>query len=149
MSDLPTSFNALKTSTHKEQQALWNKYFFKEHYSKKPILKTLWYRIQCVQNNSYIENRHQTKLNKYSKSPEYHIKKAIKYKINFKAGTQITKTYKGKDHIVTVNGDNSFLYDDKEYKTISAVAIAICGSKVSGNHFFGLYNKKTGEVVDA
>lgn len=98
-------------------------------------------------NDCYIEDRHQTKLNRYAKDPDMHIKKAIKYKISLKAGTQIKRIYKGKDHIVTVKDEKTFLYDDREFNTLSAVAIEICGKKVSGNHFFGLHNKSTtGEI---
>ncbi len=148
MSNLPKTLAELKQLSQKELTELWKKYFFNEHYSEKPIIKALWYRIQCVLNNSYVEDRHQTKLNRYAKSPDEHIKKSIKYKINLKAGTEIIRNYKGRRHIVMVKDKDCFLYNDKEFNTLSAVAIEICGKKVSGNHFFGLHNKSTGETVN-
>lgn len=148
MSDLPKTLKELKELPTDRIQALWDWLFSEHRYSRKPIIKALWYRIQCKSSNLYIEDRHQTKLNRYAKDPENYIKKAIKYKISLKAGTQIKRSYKGKEHIVTVKNENTFLYNDKEFSTLSAVAIAICGKKVSGNHFFGLHNKGIGEVVN-
>lgn len=149
MPSLPKSLTELKTLPPDELEELWKRYFLDERYSKKPIIKVLWYRLQCIHNDCYIESHHKTKLNRYSKDPETHIKKAIKYKITLKPGTEIRRSLKGKDHIVTVKDADTFIYDGKEFKNLSAVASCICGKKVSGNHFFGLHNKRTEAVLDA
>lgn len=141
MSDLPKSLKELKALPPERIQSIWDWLMPDERYSRKSIIKTLWYRIQCKAGNIYVEKRHNTRLNRYKKAPEEFIKKSVKYKIKFKAGTEITRIYKGKKHVVTVKDENTFLYDDKEFSTLSAAAIAICGKKVSGNHFFGLHNK--------
>ncbi len=143
MSSLPKMLAELKRLPQKELHELWKRYFFNEGYSEKPIIKALWYRLQCVHSKSHVEKQHQTRLHRYAKSPDECIKKAIKYKIALKAGTEIKRTYNGNQHIVTVKDANTFLYNSKEFNTLSAVAIEICGKKVSGNHFFGLHNKST------
>lgn len=148
MTNLPRSLAELKKLPPAELLELWKRYFRNEEYSEEPILKTLWYRLQCVHNNSYIEKHHQTKLNRYAKDPETYIKKSIKYKIILKSGSEIRRTYKGKEHIVTVKDADTFLYEGKEFKTLSSVAIEICRKKVSGNHFFGLHNKRAEESFD-
>jgi len=148
MSDLPKSLKELKELPTERIQALWDWLFSEHRYSHKPIMKALWYRIQCKSNNLYIEKRHNTKLNRYKHAPDEFIKKSIKYKIKFKAGTEIARIYKGKKHLVMVKNETTFLYDGKEFNTLSAVAIEICGKKVSGNHFFGLHNKSNKEVID-
>ena len=146
--DLPRSLSELKALSQERIQAIWDWHFSENRYSDKPLIKTLWYRIQCKLNDTYIEKRHNTKLNRYKHAPDECINKAIKYKIKLKAGTEIARVYKGKKHIVMVKNEDTFLYDSREFGTLSAVAIAICGKKVSGNHFFGLHNKSTGEVVN-
>lgn len=51
------------------------------------------------------------------------------YKIPLKPGTKIRRTLKGKDHIVTVKDADTFIYDGKEFKNLSAVASCICGKR--------------------
>jgi len=146
--DLPRSLSELKALPSERIQSIWDRHFSEDRYSEKPLIKALWYRIQCNVNNIYVEKCHSTRLNRYKHSPDEYIKKAIKYKIKLKPGTEITRVYKGKKHIITVKDENAFLYNSMEFNTLSAVAIEICGKKVSGNHFFGLHNKSTGKVVD-
>ncbi len=50
-------------------------------------------------------------------------------------GSQIIKYYKGVRYIVTV-GKHNFECEGKVYKSLSAVAAAITGRKISGNFFF-------------
>ncbi len=48
---------------------------------------------------------------------------------------------------MTVKDKNNFEYDGEIYKTLSAVAKAICHKKVSGYDFFGLNNKHVNKDV--
>ncbi len=57
-----------------------------------------------------------------------------------KAGTAITKTYKGRTLLVVVL-EHGFCFGGITYKTLSAVAKQICGQHVNGFHFFGLTGK--------
>lgn len=56
-------------------------------------------------------------------------------------GTRLTKDWGGKRHEVLVNGVNEFLYLGSTYKSLSAVANRITGTRWSGLAFFGLKNK--------
>jgi hypothetical protein len=56
-------------------------------------------------------------------------------------GTRLTKDWGGKRHEVLVNGVNEFLYMGTTYKSLSAVANRITGTRWSGLAFFGLKNK--------
>lgn len=58
-----------------------------------------------------------------------------------KAGTTLTRDYKGQRIVVTVRGDREFEWRGNVYKSLSAAAKAITGSHCSGVAFFGL-NKK-------
>lgn len=56
-------------------------------------------------------------------------------------GSQLARTYKGRQVIVTVLADG-FEYEGEKYRSLSAIAKAITGSHVSGNAFFGLTSRK-------
>jgi hypothetical protein len=56
------------------------------------------------------------------------------------AGTRLIREYRGVDHCVTVR-DEDFEYQGRPYKSLSAIARAITGTRWNGLVFFGL---KTG-----
>ncbi len=56
-------------------------------------------------------------------------------------GTRLTKDWGGTRHEVLVNGVNEFFYLGTTYKSLSAVANRITGTRWSGLAFFGLKNK--------
>ncbi len=58
-------------------------------------------------------------------------------KLKLKPGTILTKTYNGEDYEVVVL-DRGFLWNNKIFKSISAVAKAITGTHWNGKIFFGL-----------
>ncbi|NCB49387.1 MAG: DUF2924 domain-containing protein [Alphaproteobacteria bacterium] len=141
---MPGSLEAIKRMGEAELQELWGCYFS----GGVPLAKPLWYKIMCEQSSVAIEQRHVTRLNTYAKTPDAYIAKSYKQKYHLKPGSQIEKTFKGKQHLVMVCPDGRFRYNAKYYKTLSAVAFDICGHKVSGNDFFGLNNKNGGLVND-
>jgi len=51
------------------------------------------------------------------------------------AGTTLIREYQGKTYSVTVL-DKGFLYDGREYRSLSAIANKITGSHCSGKRFF-------------
>jgi hypothetical protein len=53
------------------------------------------------------------------------------------AGTQLRREWKGNEHVVTVR-EHDFEYDERPYKSLSAVARAIAKSRWNGWLFFGL-----------
>ena len=59
-------------------------------------------------------------------------------------GSWIMKHHKGKTHVVKVLDDGRFEYEDRRYKSLSAIAQEITGAKWNGLLFFGLTEKKNG-----
>ncbi len=58
------------------------------------------------------------------------------------SGSRLIRVWQGKTHQVTVL-DSGYLYEDKAWKSLSAIARQITGTSWSGPVFFGL--KKTGK----
>jgi hypothetical protein len=144
---MPKTFKELKEKSYAELQEIWE-YYFKSPVSAPAtnLHRPLWYKIQCERNKLKLEQKHITKLNTYASNPDSCAEKAHKTKYQFKAGTQIVKKYKGKEYVVQIDTSNQFSYNGQQYKSLSAVAHAICGNKVSGYDFFGLNNKGSGAV---
>jgi hypothetical protein len=57
------------------------------------------------------------------------------------AGTRLIREWKGIEHHVTVRNDD-FEYQGRPYKSLSAVARAITGTRWNGLVFFGLKNQR-------
>jgi hypothetical protein len=57
------------------------------------------------------------------------------------AGTQLVREWQGVEHRVTVT-DSGFLHQGKPYKSLSAIARAITGTRWNGWVFFGLKNQR-------
>ena len=57
------------------------------------------------------------------------------------AGTRLIREWQGVEHCVTVH-DEDFEYQGRPYKSLSAVARAITGTRWNGLVFFGLKNQR-------
>src|SRR5215204_5964786 len=57
------------------------------------------------------------------------------------AGTRLIREYQGLEHCVTVR-DEDFEYQGRPYKSLSAIARAITGTRWNGLLFFGLKNRE-------
>lgn len=57
------------------------------------------------------------------------------------AGTRIVKEYRGEKHEVTVSG-SGYIYMGQPYKSLSAIAYKITGTRWNGLIFFGVKNAK-------
>jgi hypothetical protein len=57
------------------------------------------------------------------------------------AGTRLIRDYQGVEHCVTVR-DEDFEYEGRPYKSLSAIARAITGTRWNGLLFFGLKNRE-------
>jgi len=57
------------------------------------------------------------------------------------AGTQLIREYQGVEHCVTVR-DDDYEYQGRPYKSLSAIARAITGTRWNGLLFFGLKNRR-------
>lgn len=58
------------------------------------------------------------------------------------AGTRLIREWKGVEHAVTVR-DDDFEYQGRPYRSLSAAARAITGTRWNGLLFFGLKNRRT------
>jgi hypothetical protein len=58
------------------------------------------------------------------------------------AGTQLMREFQGIEHYVTVR-DNDFEYRGRPYKSLSAIARVITGTRWNGLVFFGLKNQRS------
>ena len=58
------------------------------------------------------------------------------------AGTQLRREWKGAEHIVTVR-EHDFEYNGRPYKSLSAIAREIAGTRWNGWLFFGLRRSGT------
>lgn len=61
-------------------------------------------------------------------------------------GTQLIRQWGAREHQVTVNADGRFDYEGHSFKSLSAVARHISGTRWSGPLFFGL-NQDQGEAT--
>ena len=132
--DLPQSLAELKRLSFAERGRLWAKY---SQYPFKRQNFALWYRIQCDRLKLRIEPKYMVKIRKYMNNPDACLNKVHKNRYNLAIGTIITKVFRGIKHNVVVT-DDGFAYNDKIYRTLSAVAMDITGIKISGPDFFGI-----------
>ncbi|MGB2579444.1 hypothetical protein AAIR98_001363 [Elusimicrobium simillimum] len=135
---LPNSFEKLGKLKYEDLCVLWRRYYDSESRAKSSMLRPLWYKIQCENFNMRLDQKYITRLNKYANNPEEYIQRANKSKYNLSSGTEIIKQYLGQEHKLTVKGEKEFVYKEQSYRTLSAVAKAICGKKVSGPDFFNI-----------
>ena len=52
-------------------------------------------------------------------------------------GTRLVREWRGKTHMVDIK-ENGFIYQDKTYRSLSAIARTITGARWSGPRFFGV-----------
>lgn len=141
---LPKSLSELKKLPRHQHIKLWARYVDSPY---KRQLRALWYYLSCENKHLTIEPKHLTKILKYAENPEDCLLKVVKNKYNLLPGSEIVKTFRGIEFKITVAELNKFIYRGTSYKTLSAIAKEICGSKVSGPDFFGLNNKRVRKEI--
>lgn len=65
----------------------------------------------------------------------------IKQKTSYQPGTRLIREWQGQTYEVTVM-DKGYHWQDKQYRSLTAIAQEITGTKWSGPRFFGLIDKK-------
>jgi hypothetical protein len=73
-----------------------------------------------------------------AKDPLSNLQTAPAKKMSKTVGTRFQRVWKGKTYEVTVMTGGTFLYDGKEYKSLSAIAGVITGGHWNGKLFFGV-----------
>ena len=77
----------------------------------------------------------------YTKRLDSRLKKAARRVVvrpAFKPGSRFVREYHGVTHVVEVNEDGRFVWNEQRFKSLSHTAHAITGYNVSGFKFFGV-----------
>ena len=77
----------------------------------------------------------------YTKRLNSRLKSAARRDVmrpDFKPGSRFVREYHGFTHVVEVNDDGRFVWNNQIYKSLSHTARAITGYNVSGFKFFGV-----------
>ena len=135
----PETLAELRRLPFAQRATMWEKY---TGYTFHRQNTALWYYIQCERKKLKIAAKHIKKIQTYINNPDKCLTQIPKNRYNLHPGKTMTKEFHGTIHTVLV-ADGYFLYHDKIYKTLSAVARAIAGFKVSGPDFFGLVKRKS------
>lgn len=133
---------ALKTAPIGELKATWRELFDTEPppYNRRFLEHRLGYRIQEL---AYGGLKPETIDRLDALADELDGKLSRRRRIENKpiSGTRLIREWKGVEHQVTVR-DEDFDYQGRPYKSLSAIARAITGTRWNGLVFFGLKNQK-------
>ena len=133
---------ALKAKSTPELRQMWRELFDREPpvLGRRYLEDRLSYRIQELHFGG-LSDRAQRKLDALVDQLE---PKAARRRDPGRpiAGTQLRRRWKGIEHVVTVR-EHDFEYDGRPYKSLSAVAREIAGTRWNGWLFFGLRRNGT------
>ena len=135
---------ALKTAPVGALKAKWRELFEREPppYNRRFLESRLAYRIQELAYGGLkpetIERLEAIADELEGKTP----KKRRACSIGPIAGTRLIREWKGVEHSVTVRNED-FEYQGRPYKSLSAIARAITGTRWNGLVFFGLKNQRS------
>lgn len=113
------------------------------NYKRVFLIRGLAYKIQSLAGMSNVseeELNYQIKVEK-SKLQKENNQKAKNVIMLPPAGSVIQTIYKNKEYVVKVIDENKFQYEDRIYKSLSAIASEIAGTRWSGYAFFKLKKK--------
>lgn len=113
------------------------------NYKRVFLIRGLAYKIQSLAGMSNVseeELNYQIKVEK-SKLQKENNQKAKNVIMLPPAGSVIQTIYKNKEYVVKVIDENKFQYEDRIYKSLSAIASEIAGTRWSGYSFFKLKKK--------
>lgn len=136
---------ALKIVSTPELRALWQKLFDREPplYNRRFLESRLAYRIQELAYGGLkpqtIERLEATAEQLDSGDP---LRRKLRADPRPIAGTRLIREWQGVEHCVTVR-DEGYEYQGRPYKSLSAVARAITGTRWNGWVFFGLKNQRS------
>ena len=109
------------------------------------LIRRLAYRIQELAFGGLSRDARRELNSIANGSPPKAVAEARKRrKTKLQPGTRLLRDWHGERYEVVVEADG-FRYDGKTYRSLSAVARAITGSHISGNHFFGLTRNGEGK----
>lgn len=140
----------LQYLSREELIKIWKQMFKKnspQHARKEFLIKHISWEMQAKKHGSYsLQTKKQLDklsetLTKNKDTSEEEIKRIKNTsKLEIKAGTRLIREYKGIKHEVIVL-DKGFKYMNKIYKSLSAIANEITGTRWNGKVFFGIKNE--------
>lgn len=133
-------FPELKSLSFDELKARWSELFQSEppFFNRRTLEARLVYRLQELQRRGLSPRIHD-RLITIANELDGGDPKRRRQRVDDKpvAGTRLIREWKGIDHEVTVLRDG-YEYQGRRYKSLSAIAHAITGSRWNGWSFFGL-----------
>lgn len=116
------------------------------HISRKMLVRSLAYKIREA-NGGGLSYDQQMKLDQLVRAYKRGRSDGAQRQLQIKSGTQIVREWKGTHHTVIVKS-GLFEYNGKEYRSLSAIASEITGTRWNGWTFFGV-KKPANSVVTA
>ncbi len=141
---IPARLAALKTTPTPELKAQWRELFDNEPppFNRRYLESRLAYRIQEL---AYGGLKPETvrRLERLGEELDGGDRTKSRIRADYRpiAGTRLIREWQGIEHVVTVTSD-SFTWEGRPYKSLSAIARAITGTRWNGWVFFGLRNHR-------
>ena len=141
---IPARLAALKTVTTPELKAQWRDLFDSEAppFNRRYLESRLAYRIQEL---AYGGLKPETirRLERLGEELDGGDRKKSRVRADTMpiAGTRLIREWQGVEHVVTVTSDG-FEWQGRPYRSLSAIARAITGTRWNGWVFFGLKNRR-------
>ena len=141
---IPARLAALKTATTLELRAQWRDLFDSEPppFNRRYLESRLGYRIQEL---AYGGLKPQTvlRLERLGEELDGGDRKKSRARADLKpiTGTRLIREWQGVEHVVTVTSDG-FDWPGRPYRSLSAIARAITGTRWNGWVFFSLRNRR-------
>jgi hypothetical protein len=130
----------LKILSRTELAALWQKTFKSElpsHIHKSYVIKYLVWQSEMGGLDSVTEKRIDKMVAKFEAADGIYIGQVPTPKLNLSSGTKLIREFKGRKHEVLVL-ERGFEYKGEVYKSLSAIANKITGTRWNGKVFFGI-----------
>jgi hypothetical protein len=138
---------ALPSKTTPELKQLWRDLYDCEPppYNKPFLVKRLAYRVQELAYGG-LSARAEAKLKELVEEEDRRVEGKLPVRNGERpiTGTRLIREWQGVEHTTTVL-DDGFEYQGRRYKSLSAVARAITGTRWNGPLFWGLRNYRSGK----
>ena len=141
---IPARLAALKSTPTKDLKDQWRELFDSEPppFNRRYLESRLAYRIQEL---AYGGLKPETvrRLERLGEELDGGDRKKSRIRADFHpiAGTRLIREWQGVEHVVTVTMDG-FEWQGRPYKSLSAIARAITGTRWNGWVFFGLKSRR-------
>ena len=143
---IPARLAALRTTPTPDLKAQWRDLFDTEPppFNRQYLVSRLSYRIQELAHGG-LRPETVRRLERLGEDLDggYPHKRKTRADLLPITGTRLIREWQGVEHVVTVTADG-FEWQGRPYKSLSAIARAITGTRWNGWTFFGLKNRRGG-----